>query len=190
MVFNIKGLLIPLTARCKRDLRDVFKETPAWDHAVSEGLRAKWVLNFLDIERCRGMKFHRPRMPIDAIDTKMRLWVLVDASKELLAVWSGVGFKRENGSWSSAFLIARCLLVPADCSIPRAEMEALVAGSNILWLLSQILSNWVHIFILAGDAQIPLHWVLPDKINSGSGTGHATGNSNLQQTCSQTTSSP
>ena len=140
-VFDIKGLLIPLTARCKRDLRDVFKETPKWDHAVSGGLRAKWVRNFLDIERCRGMKFNRPRMPFDAIDTKMRLWVLVDASKRLLAVWSGVGFKRKNGSWSSAFLIARCLLVPTECSIPRAEMEALVAGSNMLWLLCQILSN-------------------------------------------------
>ena len=85
-VFDIKGLLIPLTARCKRDLRDVFKETTAWDHAVSEGLRAKWVLNFLDIERFRGMKFQRPRKPVDAIDTKMRLWVLIDASKKLLAV--------------------------------------------------------------------------------------------------------
>ena len=40
-VFDIKGLLIPLTARCKRDFRDFFKETPAWDHAVSEVLRAK-----------------------------------------------------------------------------------------------------------------------------------------------------
>ena len=92
------------------------------------------------------MKFHRPRMPIDAIDTKMRLWVLVDVSKELLAVWSGVGFKRKSGSWNSAFLIARCLLVPLDFSIPRVEMEALVAGSNMLWLLPQILSNWVHTF--------------------------------------------
>ena len=166
-VFDIKGMLIHLTARCKRDLRDAFTETPKWDHPVSAGLRAKWVRNFLDIQRCRGMKFNRPRMSIDAEDRKMRLWVLVDASKELLAVWSGVGFKRKNGSWSSAFLIARCLLVPTDCSIPRAEMEALVAGSNMLWLLHQILSTWVDFFILAGDAQIILHWALSDKLKLG-----------------------
>ena len=46
-------------------------------------------------------------------------------------------------------------------------MEALVAGSNMLWLLRQILSNWVDTFILAGDAQIPLHWVLSENSSSG-----------------------
>ena len=40
-VFDIKGILIALKARCKRDLRDVFKATPTWDHAVSEGQIAK-----------------------------------------------------------------------------------------------------------------------------------------------------
>ena len=101
-------------------------------------------------------------MPEDAIDTKMRLWVLVDAAKDLLCIWAGVGFKRKNGQWSIAFLVARCLLVPIDMTIPRAEMEALVAGSNMLWLLRQILSKWVDSFILAGDAQIALFWVLSE----------------------------
>ena len=37
----------------------------------------------------------------------------------------------------------------------------------MLWLLCQILSNWVHTFVLAGDAQIPLHWILSDKLKLG-----------------------
>ena len=84
-------------------------------------------------------------------------------TKELLVVWAGSGFKRKNGEWSIAFLVARCLLVPLDTTIPRVEMEALVAGSNMMWLLRQILSKWVDSFILAGDAQIPLFWVLSEK---------------------------
>ena len=84
-------------------------------------------------------------------------------TKELLVVWAGAGFKRKNGEWSIAFLVARCLLVPLDTTIPRVEMEALVAGSNMMWLLRQILSKWVDSFILAGDAQIPLLWVLSEK---------------------------
>ena len=106
-------------------------------------------------------------MPEDAIDTKMRLWVLVDAAKELMSVWSDVGFKRRDGTWSCAFLVARCLLVPVDCTIPRAEMEALVAGSNLIWILRYMLSKWVDSYILAGDAQIPLFWVLQEKNRLG-----------------------
>ena len=46
--------------------------------------RAKWVKNFLEIERLTYLKFSRPRMSVDAINSKMRLWVMVDAAKELL----------------------------------------------------------------------------------------------------------
>ena len=51
-------------------------------------------------------------MPVDAVDCRMRLWVLVNAAKELIVIWAAVGFKRKNGEWSVAFLVARCLLVP------------------------------------------------------------------------------
>ena len=32
--FDLKGMLIPLTGRFKRDLRDISTTTPHWDHAV------------------------------------------------------------------------------------------------------------------------------------------------------------
>ena len=81
---------------------------------------------------------------MDAVDTRMRLLIFVDWAKELLVIWTGVGFKRENGKCPCTFVIARCLLVSADMTIPRAEMEALVSGSNMLWLGRQILSQWVR----------------------------------------------
>ena len=162
-IFDIRGILIPLTARLKRDLRDIFRITPEWDHAVTPEQKFTWVQNFLDVEKCKGIKFHRPRMPGDAFDTKMRLWVLVDAAKELMSVWSAAEFKRRDSKWSCAFLVARCGLVPVDCTIPRGEMEALVAGSKMIWILRTMLSKWVDSYILAGDAKIPLFWVLQEK---------------------------
>ena len=143
------------------------KATPTWDEAVTEEHRSSWVKNFLDIEKAKGLKFTRPRMPLDAVDKKMRLMVLVDATQELLVVWSGVGFRRRCGKWSSAFLIGRSILAGVDLTIPRDELEALVAGSNMLWLLRQILNEWTDSFILAGDARIALHWVLSDKKRLG-----------------------
>ena len=70
-IFDIRGLLIPLTARVKRDLRDISVATPQWDHAVGSIGRSKWVKNFLDVERIKGMKFTRPRMPVDAKNSNM-----------------------------------------------------------------------------------------------------------------------
>ena len=36
-----------------------------------------------------------------------------------------------------------------------------------MWLLRKILAKWVDTFILAGDARIPLFWVLSDKNRLG-----------------------
>ena len=83
-IFDLCGLLIPQTARLKRDLRDISAATPGWDHTVDVDSRAKWVKNFLEIERLTYLKFSRPRMSVDAINSKMRLWGMVDAAKELL----------------------------------------------------------------------------------------------------------
>ena len=166
-IFDLQGRMIPLTAGFKRDMRTVVAATLSWDEAVTNEHRSTWVKNFMNMEAMRGIKFTRPRMPQDAVDTKMRLLVLVDASQEIISIWAGVGFKRKNGKWSCAYLIGRCLLAPLDSTIPRDEMEALVGGSNMLWLLRQILSHWVDTFILAGDAQIPLFWVLSEKKRLG-----------------------
>ena len=119
-IFDIRGLLIPLTARLKQDLRDIFSNTPEWDHAVSSEQRFTWVQNFLDVEKCKGIKFHRPIMPEDDKDTKIQFRVLVDAAKELMSVWSAVGLKRKDGTWSCGFLVARCLfvLLPPVSSAP------------------------------------------------------------------------
>ena len=165
-VFDLLGKLIPLTSRMKRDLRLLTKTTPSWDEAVSNEHRTTWVKNFLDLEKAKGMKYSRPRMPVDAVDTNMRLLVLVDAASELLVIWSGVGFRRRCGEWSIAYLIGRSLLSSGG-TIPRDEMEVLVAGSNMTWLLRQILSGWVDQFILAGDAMIPLFWTISEKKRLG-----------------------
>ena len=166
-VFDVLGKLIPLTSRMKRDLRRMVKDTPSWDEAVTNEHRTSWVKNFWELERCRGLKFARPRMPVNAINSKMRLIVCVDAAPELVVIWAGVGFELSTGEWSSAYLVGRCLLAPVDSTIPKDELEALVAGSNLCWVVRNILSGWVDTYILAGDAQIPLFWILSEKKRLG-----------------------
>ena len=68
-----------------------------WDTAVTNEHRMVWMRNFMDLDLVKGMKLTRSRMPVDAMDTRMRLWIFVDWAKELLVIRAGVGFKRQNG---------------------------------------------------------------------------------------------
>ena len=70
-IFDLQGRMIPLTARFKRDMRTVISATLSWDEAVTNEHRTTWVKNFMNMEAMKGIKFTRPRMPQDAIDTKM-----------------------------------------------------------------------------------------------------------------------
>ena len=40
-----------------------------------------WMRNFMEFEHVTGTKFTRLRMPVYAVDTRMRLWIFVDWAK-------------------------------------------------------------------------------------------------------------
>ena len=92
-VFDVMGHLAPVLSGLKSDLRNVVKNTANWNDAMPSTLRNKWLDNFLKLERLRGIKFHRPVMPADALNCKMRLLVCVDAAKENLIIGTWGGFR-------------------------------------------------------------------------------------------------
>ena len=65
------------------------------------------------------MKFHRPVMPPNALNTKMRLITAVEAALDyqIFGVWGG--FKLDDGSWSCKLVIGRGLLAPTESTIPK-----------------------------------------------------------------------
>ena len=158
-VFDIIGHLAPAMSGLKSDLREVVKNTAGWDDAMPDNLRNKWLTNFLKLENLRGIKFHRPVLPVDAIDCSMRLFIGVDAAAENLMIGTWGSFKRKNGSWSSQFLIGRPVLADSNSTIPKNELQALTGGSNLGWVVRLALSDWVTQTILFGDSVIALCWV-------------------------------
>ena len=73
------------------------------------------------------------------------------------------GFKLNGGGFSSQFLIGRGLLPSEDSTIPKRELEALTAGSNLTWMVRSALSNWVDEYIVCSDSTIALCWVTAEK---------------------------
>ena len=162
-IYDLLGKLAPILAGLKVDLSEVVKLTIGWDDPVTLDVRAKWVENFWKIERMRGIRFNRARMPVDAIDSNMRMITVVDAAMSVVMVGIWVGFKRKNGEWSCQHLIGRALLAKSESTIPKNELQGLTVGANLQWVVRQALNDWVHSSILVGDSEVALCWVTAEN---------------------------
>ena len=161
-VFDILGKYTSVLGKMKIDLRQVVKETEGWDDYVPDDLRSVWIHNFWMIEMLRGMKFHRAVMPSSAKNTKLRIITCVDAASLLITgTWGG--FELKEGGYSNQLLIGRSLLANEDSTIPKRELEALTAGSNLAWIVRSALANWVDDYFVCSDSTIALCWVTAEK---------------------------
>ena len=80
----------------------------------------------------------------------MYLSTMVDAALQALIIGCWGCFKLEDGSWSCKLIIGRRLLAASESTIPKNELEAFCAGSNLSWIVKNDLVSWVDSSILAG----------------------------------------
>ena len=162
-IFDMCGKFAPVLIGLKVDLREVVKATESWDEPVSDLLRNKWVSNFWKLEQLRGISFHRPIMPDSAVSPKMRVITCIDASLEAMMFGSWGCFQLKDGSWSCRLIIGRGLLAPSNSTIPKNELDALTGGSNLNWVVSRALTDWIEESIVVGDSMIALSWVTTEN---------------------------
>jgi hypothetical protein len=112
------------------------------------------------LEKLRGVHFTRAKIPADAVSDQARLILVVDAAEQVLMFTGYVGFKKKDGSWSCSHMIGRTAI--CRMTIPRNEMQSMLAGSNLLWVVRKALSGYVGEQITCGDSEIVLHWILSD----------------------------
>ena len=162
-LWDILGKLTPITASMKQLLRKTVTATEGWDDEMPETLRSSWLREFWRLEQLKGLRFQRARMPSDAVDAKMRMIAAADAADCLKIVGVWVGFRRQDGSFSCQLLIGRSLLSKEDSTIPKEELDALTAGSNLLWISRLALDHWVSDYVLLSDSVISICWASTDK---------------------------
>ena len=162
-IWDITGKLGPVLADAKDLLRQTVMSTVDWNSAMPSELRSKWVSQFILWEKLRGLRFDRAVMPQDAIDSKMRLICLVDASDKIVVQGCWGGFRRRSGEWSCQHILSRTLLADKNSTIPKMELQSLTNGGNMCWLIRKLLTDWVHDYIVCGDSVISLCWVSSEK---------------------------
>ena len=128
-LFDILGKFVPVDTKLKLDLRKAVQSTQGWDDPVPPELRSKWVDNFWMVEKLRGIRFKRAKMPEDALDCKMDIITAGDAAEDskIAAAWAR--FKLKDGSYSCQHLIGRSLL--ASSTTPKDELDALTMTANL-----------------------------------------------------------
>ena len=162
-IWDITGKLGPVLAEAKDLLRQTVINTADWNSPIATDLRSKWVHQFILWEKLRGLKFDRAVMPEDAVDSKLRLICMADASDKLIVQGCWAGFKRQSGAWSCQHILSRTLLADKNSTIPKMELQSLANGSNMCWIVRKVLADWVHDYILCGDSVISLCWVSSEK---------------------------
>ena len=166
-IFDPTNKFGPVLAASKDLLRDTIEATEGWDTAMPEELRSKWLLQFMQWEKLRGLQFNRAVMPVDAVDGKLRLIVLCDAANKMLVIGCWGGFRRSTGEFSCQHLLSRTLLAEKNSTIPKGELQSLTNASNMCWLLRKMLEEWVDSYIICGDSVIALCWVSSEKKSLG-----------------------
>ena len=161
--FDLLGKFVPISAGFKLDIRAAVQATQGWNDPVPEELRTKWIKNFWRLERLRGIKFERARMPSNAVSSEMDLIVAGDAAEHLKIVGAWARFRLNDGKFSSQLLIGRSILASEDSTIPKDELDALTMASNLCWILRQALVKWVVSYIVIGDSTISMCWVTSKK---------------------------
>ena len=162
-VFDFIGKWVPVTAAMKHDIRRSVKETESWDGILSAELRSQWVKNFWRLQKLKGIQYNRAIIPADAANTELELIAMGDAANDLkiCGVWGR--FLRKNGEYSCRLIIGRSLLGKENSSIPKEELEALTATSNLLWMVRRSLSDWVADYMLMSDSVIALCWTTTEN---------------------------
>jgi hypothetical protein len=123
-VFDLGGLLAPVLASLRVDIRRTTKAVETCDEAVPEELWQKWIHNFWLLEQLRGLGFQRAMMPEDALNDHARGISLIDAALEICMMGIWIGFQLITGGWSCQLLIARSALADENSTIPKNELQA------------------------------------------------------------------
>ena len=153
-IFDILGKLAVILISSSVLLRHTMKQTLGWDDEMPSDLRSKWLKQFLLWEQLRGIQFRRAMMPEDAVDSKLRVIVAVDAAKPAMVIGAWAGFRKPDNSFSCQLMIGRALLTSEDATIPKSELTSFTCGSNLSWLIRTTIKDWVDSYILVGDSII------------------------------------
>ena len=158
-IFDLTGMVTPLTAAMKLDLHDLVQRKLDWDDKIPDDLRPIWLSHFDMINELKTIHFQRAVIPTDAVNLDINTLDFSDASKQLACVAIYVRFLLKCGSYSCQLLFARSKLVPNGMSIPRAELLAANLNAHTGEVVKRALSKFNLSTEKFTDSLVTMHWL-------------------------------
>ena len=158
-IFDLTGLITPITASMKIDLHVLVQRKLDWDDLIPNDLISSWKSNFKMINELSQIQFKRAVVPQDAVNLDVETIECGDASKEMICIAIYVRFLRKSGDYSCQLLFARSKLVPEGMTIPRAELFAANLNSHTGEIVKKSLGSKHKSSIKLTDSQVSMHWL-------------------------------
>ena len=159
-IFDLTGMLTPLTAAMKLDLHTLVQRGLQWDDKIPNDLLPIWHNHFEMIKEIDSIHFKRAVIPDDALSLEVSTLDFADASKELICVAIYARFFRKSGKYSCQLIFARSKIIPEGMSIPRAELLAANMNAHTGEVVKRALSNHHNGKSLKlTDSQVTMHWL-------------------------------
>ena len=126
-VFDMTGLLTPITATLKLDLHVLVQHQR--DDTIPDTFRNIWISHFEMLSEINDITYRRAIVHVDATSSKINSLDFADASPSLICSAIYVMFAIPEG-FSCQLIFARSKLVPDNTSMPRAELSAAVLNAH------------------------------------------------------------
>ena len=158
-IFDMSGILTPITATLKMDLHELVVRKLAWDDVLPDDLRELWSSHFEMMAEIQNLRFHRAVIPDDAVSLDINTLDFADASRDLVCVAIYVRFLRKCGLYSCQLIFGRSRLVPSGMSQPRAELFAALVNTHSGDVVRKSLRQYHTGSLKLTDSQISLFWI-------------------------------
>ena len=163
-LFDLCGLVTPITAGLKLDLRDLVDLGCDWDDEIPDVNRETWINNFKLIEQLGDLNYSRVVIPKDAESLDIMLIGAGDASAKMTCAgcYARLKLKLKNNKYSCQLILGKSKIVPEGMSLPRAELYASVLNTHITEIVKKALKSRCTDHVLVTDSEIALHWLCSD----------------------------
>ena len=163
-VFDLTGMLTPITASMKLDLHTLIQRQLKWDDVIPDDLRPLWNSNLEMMKDLKNFKFNRAIVPDDASSLDIDTIESGDASKSIACIAIYARFPTLSGRFSCQLIFGRSKLVPEGMTIPRAELFAANINAHTGEVVKRSLKDYHKSSLKITDSQVTLHWLNNEEL--------------------------